>query len=232
MIITSAALYLALAVNGTIPQTTPHKVRRVVSHHSARSNTRLRRIVWTPLRGSHESLLRQNLRTSEDELERIQDELQLEELERTQALVELPVDQYAMVSPKVPAERRYCRPWTRSFVEDFGRDFRDQFKQPVQVTSAVRTVQVQHKLRRHNGNAAPETGDTASPHLTGAAIDISKQGFSRKQLKWTRDYLLALQNEGKLDVAEEFKQRVFHITVYKSYEPAQPEMEVVAETKN
>ena len=176
--------------------------------------------------------MRQNLRTSEDDLERIQDSTQLEELEAKQQLVDLPVDHFAVVSPKIPAERRYCRPWTRDFVEDFGHDFYDKFKQPVQVTSAVRTVQVQHKLRRHNGNAAPETGETASPHLTGAAIDVAKQGFSRKQLKWTRDYLLALQTEGKLDVAEEFKQRVFHITVYKSYAPPEPEMEAVAETKN
>jgi hypothetical protein len=231
VIITSAALYLTLAMHGTVPQQTPHKVRRV-SHHSTRSNARLRRIVWTPLRGSHESLLRQNLRTSEDELDRIQDSAQLEELTAKQDLVNLPVDHYAVVSPKIPAERRYCRPWTRSFIEDFGRDFYDQFKQPVQATSAVRTVEVQHKLRRHNGNAAPDTGEVASPHLTGAAIDIAKQGFTRKQLKWTRDYLLAVQNEGKVDVAEEFKQRVFHITVYKSYAPQEPEVEAVVETKN
>ena len=74
-------------------------------------------------------------------------------------------------------------------------------------------------------------GETASPHLTGAAIDVAKQGFSKKQLKWTRDYLLPLQNDGKLDVAEEFHQRVFHITVYKNYEVEQ-DAGAVAETKN
>ena len=231
MIITSAALYLALAMHGSIPRQTSHHARHL-SHHRTTRHARLRRIIfWTPLRGSHESLLRQNLRTSEDELQRIQDDTELEELTRNQVLVELPVNRYATVSSKLPEERRYCRPWTRVFVEDFGRDFYSEFKHPLQVTSAVRTVEVQHKLRRHNGNAAPVSGDTASPHLTGATIDIAKQGFSRKQLKWARDYLLGLQNEGKVDVAEEFHQRVFHITVYKSYEMA-AETETVAETKN
>ncbi len=220
MIITSAALYLTLVMHGSVPPQPAHRVRHLSHHRSAR-HAHLRRIIfWTPLPGSHESLVRQNLRTSEDELERIQDGTELEELTRNQLLVDLPVNHYAMVSPKVPPERRYCRPWTRTFIEDFGRDFYGEFKQPLQVTSAVRTVEVQHKLRRHNGNAAPEFGETASPHLTGATIDIAKQGFNRKQLKWARNYLLELQNDGKLDVAEEFRQRVFHITVYKSYEVA------------
>jgi hypothetical protein len=233
VIITSAALYLTLAMHGSVPHQTPHKVRHL--SHGSSHHARMRRIFFTPLRGSHESLVRQNVRTSEDDLERIQNETQLEELTRNQLLVDLPVTNYAIVSPRVPPERRYCRPWTRTFVDDFGRDFYDEFKRPVQVTSAVRTVEVQHKLRRHNGNAAPESGETASPHLTGATIDIAKQGLNRKQLKWAREYLLELQNQGKVDVAEEFKQRVFHITVYKSYAGFQdngPVAQTVAETKN
>lgn len=231
MIITSAALYLTLAMHASVPHQAPHHTRHLSPHRSAR-HARLRRIIfWTPLRGSHESLLRQNLRTSEDELERIHDDNELEELTRNQVLVELPTNRYATVSSKLPPERRYCRPWTRDFIEDFGRDFYTEFNRPLQVTSAVRTVQVQHKLRRHNGNAAPESGETASPHLTGATIDIAKQGFNKKELQWARDYLLGLQNEGKVDVAEEFHQRVFHITVYKSYEVAE-ESVLVPETKN
>ena len=51
----------------------------------------------------------------------------------------------------------------------------------------------------------------------GASVDIAKRGMSRKQLTWTRNYLLGLQNAGLVDAEEEFRQRVFHVTVYKDY---------------
>lgn len=197
----------------------PAKKRVRVRRARARARRgRLRRIFipWSPVKGSRESLLRQNERT--EELERIEDDEQLYELTQAGALVALPHDEFAVVAGNLPEERRYCRPWTRSFVEDFGRDYYDEFHQPLTVTSAVRTVQVQKKLRRRNRNAADIDGDLASPHLTGATIDIGKRGMSKRQLKWIREYLLEQQNRGVIDVAEEFRQRVFHITVYQDYE--------------
>ena len=138
-------------------------------------------------------------------------------LEQSRALVELPVSDQTLVSGKLPQDRRYCRPWTREFVQDFGKDYFAAWRQPIQVTSAVRTVLVQKKLRRHNRNAAPISGEDSSPHMTGAAIDIAKAGMSREQLNWVRNYLLQKQSTGNIDVEEEFRQRVFHISVYKSY---------------
>jgi hypothetical protein len=76
-----------------------------------------------------------------------------------------------------------------------------------------------------NGNAAAAEGEIVSPHVTGATIDITKHGMSAREIYWMRGRLLALQNEGKLDVEEEFQQACFHITVYKSYESAEPERE-------
>ena len=70
-----------------------------------------------------------------------------------------------------------------------------------------------------NGNAAPAEGDIVSPHLTGATIDIAKDGLSRAEIAWMRRRLLALEAAGKIDVEEEFQQACFHITVYKSYTP-------------
>jgi hypothetical protein len=215
----AVVLIFALSLtHGNIPPVMPgHHVR----HH-------FRRFIFpnTPLRGSHESLLRQNLRVHQDDLEPIQDDAQLAALTQSGALVSLPEDQYTAIDPKLPSERRYCRAWTRDFVADLSQKYYAQFRTPIMVTSAVRTVEYQEKLRRHNRNAAAEEGDAASPHLTGATIDIGKRGLSRKQLKWTRDYLLNVQNLGLADVEEEFRQRVFHITVYRDYEaymqPATP----------
>ncbi|MBI2678101.1 MAG: hypothetical protein HYX28_04920 [Candidatus Koribacter versatilis] len=194
------------------------KLKKARHLRSSGRRWRLRRIFipWSPVKGSRESLLRQNERT--DDLERIQDDEQLFELTQAGSLIELPSDRTVGVAGNLPEDRRYCRPWTRTFVQDFARDYFDQFHQPLTVTSAVRTVAVQKKLRRHNRNAAEIEGDAASPHLTGATIDIGKRGMTKAQLKWCREYLLEQQNRGSLDVEEEFRQRVFHITVYRDYD--------------
>jgi hypothetical protein len=213
-----------------------HRARRASSltrvhhRHSARIRrarlSRIRRVrllrmaLASPIHGTHESLVRQNMMVvGEDQLERIQDDAQLEELTRSQALTALPDDETIRVNPGLPLERRYCRPWTRSFLSSFAQDHYERFHRPLLVTSAVRTVAVQQQLRRWNGNAAGLEGDTASPHLTGAAVDIAKQGMTRAERKWAQQYLLDLQDQGKLDAEEEFLEPVFHVTVYKSFDP-------------
>ena len=204
-----------------------HPKRKSTTRHLQarrhRSRTYRRRATFripnSPVRGSRESLLRQNVRIDEDSLERIQDDDQLAQLVEARELTPLPENQYIGVASNLPEERRYARPWTGSFLKDIGRSYYTMFHQPLQVNSAVRTVEVQHKLLRRNHNAAPESGELASPHLSGAAIDINKRGMTRKQLTWMRNYLLELQNQGLLDTEEEFRQPVFHITVYKQYDP-------------
>jgi hypothetical protein len=44
--------------------------------------------------------------------------------------------------------------------------------------------------------------------------------MGRSEIAWMRTRLLQLQQEGKLDVEEEFRQPCFHITVYKTYAQA------------
>jgi Family of unknown function (DUF5715) len=178
---------------------------------------------WTilpALVGSRESLVRQNQRTESDGLARIEDDAQLNELRRTKALVPLPANGQLRVNEGLPANRRYCRPWTAKFLADLARAHTMRFHRSMQVNSAVRTVAYQRSLIAVNGNAAPAEGDVASPHLTGATIDIAKKGLSMSEVSWMRAYLLPLEQAGKIDVEEEFYQSCFHITVYKSYVPA------------
>lgn len=172
-----------------------------------------------PLRGSYASLVRQNQRNEAEGLLRIQDDADLIRLRNTQKLVALPVSAGLRADERLPANRRYCRPWTARFLSDLARVHYSRFHRPLQVNSAVRTVAFQEHLLRINGNAAPASGDIASPHLTGATIDIAKKGLSVSEIAWMRAYLLPLQAAGKLDVEEEFYQSCFHITVYKSYVP-------------
>ena len=171
-----------------------------------------------PLRGSYESLVRQNEKSEEiDSLERIEDDDDLADRIAGGMLVPVPVSAALAINSNLPDNRRYCRPWTASFLSDLARAHAAQFHTSLLVTSAVRTVEYQKQLARVNGNAAAAEGDIASPHLTGATIDIAKQGLSRQEIAWMRAHLLPLQNAGKIDVEEEFQQSCFHITVYKSY---------------
>lgn len=172
-----------------------------------------------PLVGSLASLERQNRRDRAEGLTRIKDKAQLHEMRRAGDLVAIPVSAGLRVNPQLTPDRRCTRPWTAKFLADLAHAHYVRFDRSLQVNSAVRTVAYQRRLRRVNANAAPATGDIASPHLTGATIDIAKKGLSLSEIAWMRAYLLPLQTAGKIDVEEEFYQSCFHITVYKSYMP-------------
>jgi Family of unknown function (DUF5715) len=174
------------------------------------------------LRGTHDSLVRQNERNEAADLERIEDDADLADRIARGMLVPVPESVGLSVNPSLPVDRRYCRPWTASFLTDLARAHEAEFHSPLIVSSAVRTVEYQRHLMRRNHNAAAAEGDIVSPHLTGATIDIAKSGLRRRELAWMRDRLLLLQNQGLIDVEEEFRQACFHITVYKDYAPDSP----------
>ena len=175
-----------------------------------------------PLRGSYESLVRQNDKTEFDNLERIEDDDDLADRIARKMLVPVPVSSALSVNGDLPENRRYCRPWTAYFLSDLAHAHAAVFHGPLEVSSAVRTVAYQKQLMMSNGNATAAEGDVASPHLTGATIDIAKHGLSMQEVGWMRAWLLPLQQAGKIDVEEEFHQACFHITVYKSYVPSRP----------
>jgi len=190
-----------------------------------------RLIVPAPLRGSHEILLHQNEMADREGLDRVRDDADLLDLRRERKLVALPESEGLRVDGSLPEDRRYSRPWTAAFLTALARDYYANFHTSLQVDSAVRTVAVQQHLVRINGNAAPVEGDTASPHLTGQAVDIAKGGLSRMQIAWMRAYLQPLIDLGVIDVEEEFKQACFHISVYRNYLPAGLPRFSVAETR-
>jgi hypothetical protein len=173
-----------------------------------------------PLRGSLASLQRQNDRLDAEGLERIENEADLAARIANKLLVPLPASKALTVNASLKENHRYCRPWTAKFLADLARVHEAAFHSPLEVSSAVRTVEYQKRLMETNGNAAPAEGDLVSPHLTGATIDIAKSGLSRGEIAWMRRRLAGLQAADKIDVEEEFKQACFHITVYKSYAPA------------
>jgi hypothetical protein len=179
-----------------------------------------------PLRGSMASLLRQNRRSDAEGLVRIEDDAQLRQMEDARAIVPVPASYRLRVNTDLPVDRRYCRPWTAQFLTDLASSHYARFHRPFQVNSAVRTVNFQRTLLEINANAAPARGDLASPHLTGAAVDIGKKGMSLSEIAWMRAHLLPLQTAGKIDVEEEFYQACFHITVYRGYAPPRPPLQI------
>ena len=185
-------------------------------------NKRGKLIVPRALKGSHEILLHQNEVADSEGLDRIKDDEDILDLRRQSLLVPIPVNRTLLVDDRLPEDRRFCRPWAARFLSTLSSTYYARFHTPLQVNSAVRTVEFQQQLLRTNGNAAPAEGDTASPHLTGQAIDIAKHGLTLTQIAWLRAYLQPLIQQSKIDVEEEFQQACFHISVYKKYLPPTP----------
>ena len=214
----TSLLTLTAVLLVTVTASTPASAVRRYSSHYRHHKGHYRHIVWNPvLKGSYDSMLRQNEEIDRLQLPRIVDDAQLEELVRTQELVAISESQSLHVSPAVKPDKRYCRPWTNQFLEDMGEAYYKEFSVPLQVNSAVRTMEQQHKLRRHNRNAAPEDGDISSSHLAGITVDLAKRGLTRAQHKWVEDYLKNLRDLGLVEVAEERRQACFHVMVSDRY---------------
>jgi hypothetical protein len=202
----------ALHSHITYRHTTVRKLHRSSRRH-------LRHIVWNPMfRPSHDSLLRQNEEIDRLDLPRIANDDELEQLKARQDLVEIPESQTLRFDPRLDPNRRYCRPWTRNFVQDLSEAYYRRFHDQIQVNSAVRTVRIQHKLRRHNRNAAPESGETASSHLAGITLDLQRRGMTKQQVHFVESYLFYLRALGLVEPEEERHQWVFHVMVSDRYD--------------
>jgi len=178
-------------------------------------------------RPSHESLLRQNEEIDRLDLPRIQDDDELDALKASGALVQIRIGQTMRIDPRLDPSRRYCRPWTRYFVEDLSDAFYQRFHEQIQLNSAVRTVKVQKKLRRHNRNAAPADGDTASSHLAGLTVDLQRRGMTREQVHFVERYLFYLNALGLVEPEEERRQWVFHVMVSERYSAWRESQDVI-----
>src|ERR1700692_5092876 len=189
-----------------------HRILRIFHFHG------LRALLWNPMfRPSHDSLLRQNEEIDRLELPRIADDIELEELKASHDLVRIEETEGLRFDRRLDPSRRYCRPWTRDFVEDLSEIYYHQFHAKIQVNSAVRTVKIQKKLRRHNRNAAPIDGDTASSHLAGITVDLQRRGMTKGQIHFVEYYLFYLNALGLVEPEEERHQWVFHIMVSDRY---------------
>jgi len=168
-------------------------------------------------RPSHESLLLQNAEVDRLNLPRIQDETELEALKADGSLVAIIPSESLRIEPSLDPSRRFCRPWTLDFVNDLSLAYYSRFHQQIQLNSAVRTVKVQKKLRRHNRNAAPYEGETASSHLAGVTVDLQRRGLNKDQIRWMEHYLFYMKSLGLVEPEEERRHWCFHVMVSGRY---------------
>ncbi len=169
------------------------------------------------LKGSAESMHKQNEVADESDLSRIKNEEELKKFIASGILVPLPNIQEVFVDERLDARYRYVRPWTKKFLLDLGKKFYAKFGEGLQINSAVRTQDSQRDLVKKNKNAAKGVGKKASSHPTGATVDITKKGMSAPKIKWLRTELLTLEREGRIEATEEHSQSVFHIMVFKKH---------------
>ncbi|MEK7546492.1 MAG: DUF5715 family protein [Patescibacteria group bacterium] len=112
---------------------------------------------------------------------------------------------------------RHARPWTKRFLDKELSVVRTKFGHRSKLTSFVRTDTYQGRICRSGNGAAICGGDwwEQSLHLTGATVDISKEGMSRKTLAWMRKRLVQLQRQSLVSAIEE--RGAFHVFVRKAY---------------
>lgn len=170
------------------------------------------KIFSNDLKGSRESLQKQNEVARKLNLPRVENVEQLEELKRKGAFV--PIPESVLVDERIPKEFRYVRLATAKYIDDLALRFINTFGRQLQVNSAVRTVEYQNELQKINQNAAPVNGDRASTHTTGSTIDIGKKGLSETELNFLREEFLLLETKNLIEATEEWSQLVFHVMVF------------------
>ena len=213
-----AAYHTSTTTRVTSKRVKRNATRKTTRRVASRTTRRRRMAFWNPLlKGSHETLLRENEMIDEAGLPRIEDDAQLDALIDTEELVLIPETDALRLNPGLLPDRKYARPVVIDFLHDLSAAYYDRFKQPLIVTSAVRTVLQQRKLRRHNSNAAPESGDAASSHLSGLTIDLAKRGLTKQQHSWLEQYLKNLKDQNVIEPLEEHRQACFHVMVFQQY---------------
>ena len=137
----------------------------------------------TLLKPSHQSLLLQNQVINQMALQRFQNEKEVKDAVRRGVLVALPINDAVIIAPSLPSNRRYVLPMVNSFLVKLASEYYAEFHQSLMVDSAVRSRDVQRRLRRRNRSAAPVDGECASSHETGATVDLSRH-MTKRQEHW------------------------------------------------
>ena len=147
----------------------------------------------------HGSLLIENAFANSEGLPRYETMTGVQHAVLTKELIPLAAYRGVILSTRLPAARSAARPEVITFLYTVGAAHAQFSPHPIIVDSAVRPVAVQKRL--HLRNAAPWKGDRASPHETGATVDLKRQG--RADDAWMVAYFSVASTAGRIHVIEE-----------------------------
>ncbi|HEU0051648.1 MAG TPA: DUF5715 family protein [Longimicrobium sp.] len=152
------------------------------------------------LRGSPESMQRQNAIAKENHLAFVRDRDQLAELEVEGELVPLEGNDHYDVSKGVSAP--VARPEVRTFVERLAPQYHEGCGERLVVTSLTRPESTQ-----------PSNAHPLSVHPAGMAVDlrISRKADCRR---WLEETLLSLEEQGVLDITREVTPPHYHVALF------------------
>ncbi len=113
----------------------------------------------------------------------------------------------------------YARPWVKTFLDDFAIDPARPKGFRYKITSLVRTVEYQEKLRKRYPAATSATvPGRRSSHLTGSTVDISTKEMPDAEKARLRKKLAALERRGLIQATEEqWTSLCFHVMVFPEY---------------
>lgn len=152
------------------------------------------------LRGSPTSMVNQHAVAERERLEFLHTRRGIEELVARGELVPIEGNADFVVDAQVP--HRFARPEILTFLERLGAQYRAATGHPLVVTSLVRASAEQ-----------PPNAHRLSVHPAGMAVDFRVPANARHRA-WLERTLLALEDEGVLDVTRERRPPHYHVAVF------------------
>ncbi|MDQ3089756.1 MAG: DUF5715 family protein [bacterium] len=169
----------------------------------------------------------QNALANREGLTRVNNLADIRKLAAQKILIPIPNNNPNFVVKGIPEARQYCLPWALELMSDLGKFIRSDFGKVPTLSSCVRDVNAQQALRKRQKGAAPASGPQATSHLTGATLDISTHGYSRKERAKITKALRKLRSIGAVMFLDEGNH--WHVMVSKSYtQPLEPYEVLVA----
>lgn len=150
--------------------------------------------------GSPRSMQRQHAVAMAERLDFASTASQLGHLVATGELVAVESNADVLIDAQVP--HRFARPEVKLLIERLGAQYRAATGRRLVVTSLVRPSSEQ-----------PRNAHPLSVHPVGMALDLRVPAIARDRA-WLERTLLALENEGVLDVTRERRPPHYHVAVY------------------
>ncbi|MBV9772609.1 MAG: hypothetical protein JO040_01580 [Gemmatimonadetes bacterium] len=156
--------------------------------------------VGVTLRGSHESMVRQNEIAKENAYSFLRTPEQVKEYVAKGFLV--PVAGNADYTLAKGVSFAYTRPEVHAFIEYLGREYRQGCGEQLVVTSLTRPEARQ-----------PSNASNLSVHPAGMAMDVRAKQTPKCKV-WLESTLLGLEKQGVLDVTREVHPPHYHVAVF------------------